>query len=71
LRFARVHVFGRGLAVPPRLALHQDELDVVLDDGVRLVRFAKELDSVLHLIVGIRDLVPDDGIEVVEANPAA
>ena len=38
-------VFGR-LPVAAGLALHQDEFDVVFDDGVRFVWFAEELRAV-------------------------
>src|SRR5262249_44267452 len=62
----------RRLAVTTWLALHEDELDVVLDDRVRLIRFAEELRPVIDLKLSVRDLVPEDRIQVVESDfPAA
>src|SRR5262245_27514898 len=58
----------RRLAVPARLTLHQNELDVVFDDSVRFIWLPKERRAVLHLEGCIGDLVPDDGREVVEAD---
>ena len=58
--------------VAARLALHQDELDVVLDDSVRLVRFPQESRrSAFDLVRRVRDLVPDDWSQIVEAQRAA
>jgi len=54
--------------VPTVFAFHQYELDVVLDYRVWLIRLAEKRAAVLHLIGGVRDLVPDDRSEVVEAN---
>ena len=60
-----------GLPVAARLPLHEDELHVVLDDGVRLVGFPQELRAVGDLVGGVGDLVPDDRVQVVEADPPA
>jgi len=61
----------RRLSVPPWLALHEDEFHVVLDDGVGFIRLAQEFGAVRHFIGGISDFVPDDGIQIVKANPSA
>jgi len=59
-------------AVSPGLPLHEDELDVVLHDGVRLIRLPKETTTIaLRLIYGVRNLVPDNGSEVAEPDPPA
>jgi hypothetical protein len=64
-------LFNRWLSVAPWLALHQDELNIVLNDGIRLVRLSKELRSIFHLIGSVCDLVPDDWIQVVKADTPA
>ena len=56
------------LAVPARLPQHQDELDVVLDDGIGLVGLPQEAGPVPGLMACIRDLVPEDRRQVVEAD---
>jgi hypothetical protein len=56
-----------GAAVSARLSLHKDKFDVVLDDGVGFVGFAEESPTA-GFIIGIGDLVPDDGSKVVEAD---
>ena len=62
----------RGLAVAARLALHEDEFDVVFDDGVRLAGFAGEAGpAVFHLVGSVGYPVPDDGIQVIETQSAA
>ena len=61
----------RGLPISPRLALHEDEFHVVLDDGVGFIRLAQKLRPVRHFIGGIGDFVPDDGVQIVKANPSA
>src|SRR5689334_19056687 len=53
------------------LPLHEDELDVVLHNRVRLEWLAEEASSVFHLVDGIRDLVPDDRCDVLEPDHAA
>ena len=62
---------GGRAAVPARLALHEDELDVVLDDGVRLVGLAEKPAAAGNFVVRVGDLVPDDRREVVEADRLA
>jgi len=64
-------LFLSGLPVTARLALHENEFNVVLDDGVRLIGFAEELGAVAHLVIGVGNLVPDDRIEVVKTKFAA
>ena len=57
-----------GLAIPARLPQHEDELDVVLDDGIGLVGLPQEAGTVLDLMIRIGYLVPENGSEVVEAD---
>src|SRR6266542_427453 len=59
------------LALPARLALEQDVLDVVLHDGIRLVGFAQKAGAVFNLKLRVGDLVPDDRCQVVESQAAA
>ena len=68
---ARVALLIGRFPVAARLSLHQDELHVVLDDGVWLVGLSQELRSVFDLVGSVGDLVPDDGVQVVEADPSA
>ena len=57
------------LPITARLALHQDELDIVLDDGIRLVGLAKKARrSVLDLIHRIGNLVPNDRRQIIETD---
>jgi hypothetical protein len=51
--------------------LHQDKLDIVLDDGIRFVWLSKEFGTVFNLIGSVGDFVPDDGVKVVEADTPA
>ena len=64
---------GRGgPAVAARFPLHQDELDVVLDDRVGLVGLPEEPSRApIDLVGGVRDLAPDDRRQIVEAEPPA
>ena len=64
-------LFSRRFPVAARLALHQDELDIVLDDRVRFIGFPEELAAVAYLVVGVRNLVPNDRVEVVKAEMPA
>jgi len=58
-------------SIAPRLALHQNELDVILDDAVGLKRFAQEAPaSPIGLVSRIGDLVPDDRREIVKPQSA-
>src|SRR5437867_4688561 len=59
------------LPVAAGFALHEDEFHVVLDDRVWLVGFAEELAGLVGLEDGIGNLVPDDRVQVVEAQPPA
>src|ERR1039457_3210500 len=54
--------------LPARLPEHQDELDVILDDGIGLVGLPQEAGPVLDLITRIGYLVPENGRQVVEAD---
>jgi|GEM_PF-1588528 hypothetical protein len=58
----------RGLAVAARLPQHEDKLNVVLDDGVRLVRLAEEARPVFYFVAGIRNFVPENRAEIVKSN---
>jgi hypothetical protein len=58
-------------AVTSRLLLHQDVLDVVLDDSIWLIWLAEESSSGLHFVLRVGDLVPDYGSEVYETDPSA
>jgi len=59
-------------AVSPRLALHEDELDVVFYDRVRLIGLPEETTAIaLRLIYGVGNLVPDNGSQVAEPDPPA
>ena len=61
-----------GTAVAAGLSLHQDELDVVLHDRVRLVGLSQEgAGAVPGFVRRVRDLSPDDRRQVVETEPAA
>lgn len=64
---------GAGSPVAAGFALHENELDIVLDDGVGFVGFSeKAARPVVHFIDRVGDFVPDDGSEVVESDsPAA
>jgi hypothetical protein len=65
---ARCH---RRAPIPTRLALHQNILDVVLDDGIGFVRLAQEAGTVLNFISCVGNLVPKDSLKVVETELAA
>src|SRR5690242_2119273 len=56
-------------AVSTWLSLHQNEFNVVLNHGVGLIRFPQEARTVFDFIRCIRDFMPDDRRQVVEANP--
>jgi hypothetical protein len=61
----------RRLAIATGLPLHQDELNIVLYDRIRLVGLTEEFRAADHFVRSIRDFVPYDRIEVVEADFAA
>src|SRR6266571_2842676 len=67
------HASGEGRrTIAARLALHQDEFDVVLDDRIRLVRLPEKTASVARRFIdGVGDLVPDDGRKIGEAQKTA
>src|SRR5690606_34233112 len=58
----------RWLTVAPRLPKQENVFDVVLDDGVRLVRFAEEPRCPTDLSGHIGDLGPQDRREVVKTD---
>ena len=60
-----------GSTIATRFAFHEDEFDIVLDDGVGFVRFAQKAPAVFDLIRSVRDFVPDNGREVVESQLSA
>src|ERR1700722_15285039 len=61
-----------GRSVPTRLPFHQDEFDVVLNPRIRLVGFSKKTRrTILNLVRGIRNLVPNDGGQVIKSQLAA
>jgi hypothetical protein len=62
---------SEGFRYPPGLSLHEDEFHVVLDDGVGFVGLTQELGPVGHFIRSIGDFMPNDGIQIVEANSPA
>ena len=59
------------LTVAPRLPLHQNEFHIILYDRIWLVWLTKELRSVVYLVIGVCNFVPDDRVEVVESDLAA
>src|SRR3990170_4509969 len=63
------HGIGR-TAVGPWLPLHKNKLDIVLDDGVGLVRLPQKGRAVLDLEGRVGDLVPDHGRQVVKPDLA-
>src|SRR6266852_4386160 len=67
------HASGqRWRAIAARLALHQNEFDVVLDDRVGFVRLAEKTAAIpIRLVHCICDLVPDDRREIGETQTTA
>ena len=62
----------RWTAIPAWLALHQDVFDIVLDDGIRLVRLSQKRSAISgHFVDGIRNFVPNDRREIIEAEVPA
>lgn len=59
--------FGRA-AVAAGLALHEDEFDIIFDDGIGFVGFTEEAGAALDFIFSVGDFVPNDGGEVIEAD---
>jgi hypothetical protein len=64
-------LLNRGFSVASGFALHQDKLNIVLDDGIRFVWLSKEFGTVFNLIGSVGDFVPNDGVKVVEADTPA
>ncbi len=59
----------RRTAVTAGLAFHEDEFDVVLDNAVRLIRFAEEAAAIpARFIDCVGNLVPDDRCEIIESD---
>lgn len=61
----------RRRAVTAGLLLHQDVLDVVLDDGIWLIWLPEESSPSLDFVLRVGDLVPDYRGEVHETDPSA
>ncbi len=61
-------LLGGGLAVAPGLPLHEDVLNLGLDDGPGLVGLAQEEAGAVRLEGGVGLFVPDDGVQVVKAQ---
>src|SRR5260370_1180853 len=57
-----------GASIAPRLALHEDELDIVLDDGIGFIGLSKKASDALCFVDSVRNLVPDDRWKVVEPD---
>jgi hypothetical protein len=66
--FAEPPLFQRRFPVCPGLSLHEDEFDIALYNGVRLVGFTQKLGASLDFIIRVGDLVPNNGVKVVEAD---
>lgn len=59
-------------SIPTRLSLHEYEFDIILDNGIGLIRLAqKSRAPILDLVNDIGDLVPDDRSKIVVSNFAA
>ena len=70
IRYDGQHSRGqRRFPISPRFALHQDELNVVLYDGIGFIRFPQKTGSVAGgLKRGIGNLVPDNRRQIVITN---
>ena len=64
----RLALLAGRLAIAARFPEHQNVLHVVFQDGVRLVGLPQKRGTVLHFVVGVGDLVPEDRSEVIEAH---
>ena len=63
------HACFRGRsAIRSRFALHEDELEVVLDHRIRLVGLPEKASSAVYFVRCVRYLAPDDRRQVVEAD---
>jgi hypothetical protein len=56
----------RRIAVATRLPLHEDEFNVILNDGVWFIRLSEKARTPLHLIGSVGDLMPDNWGEVIK-----
>ena len=65
---AQLTLFRCGAAVPSWFSLHQDKLDVILDDGIRLIGLAQKSTAIRYFVTGIRDLMPYYWIKVIKAD---
>jgi hypothetical protein len=68
---ARIALRLSGFAIPSRFALHEYELNIVLDDRVRFEGLSKEPTAILHLIICVRNLVPDYWIQIIKPEQSA
>ena len=50
---AQLTLLGSGAAISPWLPLHQYELDVILDDGIGLIRLAKKPAAIGYFVAGV------------------
>src|SRR5712671_1391786 len=57
--------------IATRFSLHQNKLNVIFYDRVRLVRFSKKTSPVFDLVRGVGNFVPDDWRQVIEADLSA
>jgi hypothetical protein len=63
---------NRGTSIAARLALHQDELDIVLDYRIGLVRLSEERGSIaFNFVRGIRNFVPNYWSQIVVSDASA
>src|SRR6185437_9927955 len=60
-----------GSSVTAGFALHEDEFDVILNNGIRLVGFSKKAGAIFDLMHSIRNFVPDNRRQIIEAKLAA
>src|SRR5271169_5119630 len=57
--------------IPAWLSLHQNKLNIVLDDRVRLIGLPQKPGAPLNLVRGVGNLMPDNRSEVVKTDPSA
>src|SRR5664279_408133 len=68
---AQLTLLSCRLAITARFPLHEDELQVVLNDCIGFVRFTEEPAARVGLEHRIRNLQPNYRVEVVETDFAA
>src|SRR5579863_9340819 len=56
------------LAISAWLTQHQDELDIVLYDCIGFVWLSQKAGPILNFVTCVRDFVPEDRSEIVEAK---